>query len=74
MVEENDIQSKHNQTHLNFEMDLHKVEVPISINGLNTLPIIKGLKMLLSSDDELSWDHSSHGSSFEYWGFIWKAL
>ena len=36
------------------------------------VPNMKGLKMLLSSDGELKW--KQNGSSFEYWGFIWKTL
>ena len=31
------------------------------------MPSIKGVKMLLSSDDELKW---KHGSSFEYYGLF----
>ena len=56
-------------------MDLHKVEVSISIKWvkmktfLNSIMLsIKGLKMLLSSDDELKWEQSPHGSSFEILG------
>ena len=46
-------------------MDLHKVEVPTSINELRCkLLSIKGLKMPLSSDDKLKWDQSPHGSPF----------
>ena len=55
-----------------FRMDLYQVEVPTSINGLDLsylnyiMPSIKGLKILLSSDDKLKWEQSPHGSSFEY--------
>ena len=39
-----------------------------------SVPRTKGLKMLLSSDDELKWKPSPHGSSFEFCRFLWGTL
>ena len=34
--------------------------------------IIKSSKR--RGSDELKWKQSPHGSSFEYWGFIWETI
>ena len=58
------------QTPLKFKMDLRKLEVPISIlyglrcKLLKLYPGRKGLRILLSSNDELEWKRRPHGRSF----------
>ena len=37
-------------------------------------PSIRGLETLLSSGDALKWKRGSHGSSFEYLGFVRETL